>query len=253
MKYSFNALFFVLLLPFFSMAQTNYQRSIVVNLKGDTVHGFIDYRGWENSPTGISFKSEPSAKPIRLTPADTKNFSLDIGHLAEYVRYAGPITNNNININQIQAGRDTSVKLDTIFLKVLQKGKNLALLSYSDNIKTRYFISHGASDVPAELIYRVYNKTNFDPGESPTAYENIYKSQLYEAAVSANAMTPALKKEIQDANYSENDIIAIASKINGVSAEDPLKNNKPRHKVYIAIALVAAVFVLLINEFTDHP
>lgn len=250
MKYSFKALLFVLLVPFFSMGQANYQRGVVVNLKGDTVHGFIDYRGWENNPGSISFKPGVSARPVKLTASDTRYFSLDIGHLAEYVRYAGPISNDVININQIQTGRDTSFKPDTVFLKVLQKGTKLILLSYTDNIKTRFFISRSNADIPGELIYRIYNKSNVEPGENRTAYENTYKSQLYEAAVKAGVMTPALKKDIQTAGYSEADIIRLVSKINGISEKDVSKNNKPKHKIYIAIALAAAVIIFLANEFS---
>lgn len=250
MKYSYKALIIALFLPLFCMAQANYQPGVIVNSKGDTVHGFIDYRGWEYSPRNIYFKSDPTAHAMKMTASDIEYFGVNVGHLAEYVRYAGPISNDLTNINQMRIGRDTSFKLDTVFLKVLQKAKTLVLFSYTDNIKTRFFISHTEADIPEELTYRIYYKSNFEPGENRTAYENTYKSQLYVIGVKANVMTPALKKDIQATDYTEHDIISIASKINGISAEELSKNNKPKHKTYIAIIFAAIVIAYVIHDFS---
>jgi hypothetical protein len=44
MKFFYKVLLAVILLPAFSYAQSNYKPGYVVNLKGDTLRGFIDCR-----------------------------------------------------------------------------------------------------------------------------------------------------------------------------------------------------------------
>ncbi|GAC1306910.1 MAG: hypothetical protein NVSMB24_17910 [Mucilaginibacter sp.] len=227
MTHSFRVLFIAFLLPLFSIAQNSYRPAIIVNLKGDTIGGFINYSEWVNNPKSILFKDALSKSTVRLTPRDTRFFKVDVGHLAEYVRYAGPLTTDNPDFNHLREGRDSSSRMDTVFLKVLQKGPNLMLLSYSDNLKTRYFISRPPLDDPEELIYRIYYNSNVANGVDRTVYENTYKSQFYEAGVKANVMTADLKNYIQKADFNELNIINIAGKINGISKADISKTAQP--------------------------
>ena len=56
----FNKLvLFFLLFPFFTNAQSNYKPGYLVTIKGDTLHGLIDYRQWDNNPGAVAFKKEP--------------------------------------------------------------------------------------------------------------------------------------------------------------------------------------------------
>lgn len=254
MAHSYKALFIAWLLPLFSIAQNNYRPAIIVNLKGDTIGGFINYSEWVNNPKSVWFKNSLSENRVRLTPGDTRFFKVDAGRLAEYVRYAGPVTTDNPDLNHLQVGRDSSIRLDTVFLKVLQQGPNLVLLSYADNLKTRYFISDPSFDNLHELIYRIYYNSEVANGKDRTVYENTYKSQLYEAGVKANVMTPDLKNNIQKADFREIDIISITSKINGISSTDTSKNNKIRHKPFnkaLAILIAAAIVIVLISDFSN--
>ena len=71
----FSKLFFLtLLLPLFSMAQ-NYQPGAVVNLKGDTLYGFINYGDWDNMPKRISFKSAQNNAIVKFSAADIKYYN----------------------------------------------------------------------------------------------------------------------------------------------------------------------------------
>ena len=56
MKHFNKLLLSLFLLPFFSVAQSNYKPGYVVTSKGDTIHGFIDLQAWDSNPTAISFK-----------------------------------------------------------------------------------------------------------------------------------------------------------------------------------------------------
>ncbi|HWZ15632.1 MAG TPA: hypothetical protein VNW95_10375 [Mucilaginibacter sp.] len=254
MRNSYKLLFIVCLLPLFSIAQNNYRPAIIVNLKGDTLSGFINYIDWVNNPKSVWFKNALSENKVRLTPGDTRFFKVDAGQLAEYIRYAGPLTMDNPDLDHLQIGRDSSVRLDTVFLKVLQKGPKLVLLAYSDDLKTRYFISGPSLNDPKELIYRIYYNSNVANGLDRTVYENTYKSQFYEAGVKANVMTADLKNYIQKADFNEMNMINIASKINGISKADISKNSTARHSpVTKAIGIIAAlaVLIVLINDFSN--
>jgi len=252
MKHLNKVLLAFILFPLFSLAQNNYQPGVAVNLKGDTLRGFINYNDWENNPKSISFKYETTGNPVKFTANDIKYFSVAIGHLAEYVRYIGPVSTDVTDINKIQIGRDTSFAQDTVFLKVLQKGKNMLVFSYADNLKTRYFISGNFTEQPVELAYRIYYNSIEKSSGDRTSYDNTFKSQLYDAAIRSNTMSDALKNDIKTAEYREGDILNISGKINGISTKDVSANNrskmKPINKVLIIVGSIAIIFEL-INEF----
>jgi hypothetical protein len=253
MKYFSQFLSAILLLiaflafPFFSNAQSNDQPGVVVNLKGDTLHGFINYSDWENNPTSIIFKGTTGSAPQKFTPQDVSYFNVSIGRLVEYKAYTGTVSTDNTDTYRISIGKDSSYRQDTIFLKVIQKGKNLILFSYSDSEKIRFFITTNFSDQPAELAYRVY-WNNVVATDSRTEYDNSFKRQLYDVAARAGTLTPELKKDIQKADYKDNDLGVIASKINGGTADDFLKNRPSKAKhVALRIALFGILAIAIIK------
>jgi hypothetical protein len=247
-------LFVIFFLPFFSLAQANYQPGVIVNQKGDTLRGFIDFREWDKEPKEINFKPDTAAQPIKYSARQIRYFNVSVGYLAEYQQYCGRITTDETDINKLLIGRDTSVRIDTVFLKIIQRGKNLTLFSYGDNIKVRYYISEKPGDVPQELTYRVYYNSDDENGYSRTKYENVYQNQLYTTAVKANVMTDRFKLDISRASYTENSIVPIVSKINGFKVDDSSKTNRkktrPIYKIVAAVA-VLAIIIITINDFAS--
>jgi len=249
-------LLLILSLPGFLFAQANYQPGVTVDLKGDTIHGYINYREWESNPKSISFKTSANGAPVTLRAGDIRYFSVQVGHLAEYISYKGPISTDNTNttLNHISVGRDTSFVEEVVFLKVVHEGKNLVLLSYTDEQKVRFYIAANLNSLPSELVYRVYYNSIEENGRDRTVSENTYKGQLYDAAVKSGAMTGSLKDKIKNAGYAEDNIVEIASAINGISATDLTKNNPTKPKVVnktIAIIGGLAVLVGLVIEFAS--
>jgi hypothetical protein len=247
-------LIFLFFLPLFCLAQANYQPGVIVNLKGDTLHGFIDFREWDKEPTEIKFKSDTSAQPVEYTARQIQYFNVSVGYLAEYQRYGGRITMDETDINKLMIGRDTSYLIDTVFFKIIQRGKNLTLFSFSDNVKTRYYISEKPGDVPQELVYRIYYYSQDESGYSRTKYENVYQYQLYSAAVKANVATERFKLDISRASYEENSILPIVSKINGIDDNDSSRSNRkktrPIYKI-VAVIAVLAIIIVTINDFAS--
>jgi hypothetical protein len=232
-----------------------YQPGVVVKLNGDTLHGFIDYSEWAINPRSIYFKAGGNGAVVKFTVDDIKYFAASVGHLAEYEKYEGPISTDVTNIDHLNIGKDSTYKTDIVFLRVLQRGKNICLYAYSDNLKTRYYISENKGDKPVELVYRIYYHSGDDNGLNRTVYEYTYKGQLYDAAAKAGIMSVPLKKYISDADYKEEALLYIVSEINGISEADLSKSNPSKAKsshVALAIAGVAVIIVALIAEFSGH-
>ena len=256
MKIYHKLLLALFLLPLGAIAQANFQPGLIVNPKGDTIRGTIDFRDWENSPKSILFKSDASAAPQKLAGDQVKFFSVSVGHLEAFEGYMGPITTDNTDINHLSIGRDSSFKIDTIFLRVLQDGKRLKLLTYTDAQKTRFFMAESFSDQPVELTYRIYWNSEEANGKDRTSYETAFKGQLYDEAVKAGVMTPALKTYLSKAEYRVDDIVHVTSIINGISSSDVSKNNASKpNPARTAIIIIGAIAVAIwvIHDFaTAH-
>lgn len=217
MKHFYRVLLALFILPALSYAQSNYQQGNVVTLKGDTLHGYIDNKDWDSNPTAINFKSAITDKnPQKFTVNNISFFS--VGGLS-FKKYAGPISTDIININKLSEGRDTSFRIDTVFLQILQKGKNVAIYSYSDDVRTRFYIGEKPDYNPAELVYRIYYDNN-GTSDRRTVYENTYLKQLYSIANKYGVLDDDLESFIQKASYSKDDLMSIVSRINNISKSE---------------------------------
>jgi len=209
MKYFYTFLFSALLFPFFSYGQNNYKPGLVVTLKGDTIRGFIDYKEWENNPISITFKTTLTAAAQVYTSGEIGYFK--VGKSEAYQKYNGPISMDEINVNRISRGRDTTVKTATVFLKIEQDGQFITLYSYADNLKKRYFVSEKTNKEPFELIYRTYFNTELDNNQ--TINEQKYKGQLIYLSSKYNGNSDALKSIIENAGYGQ-ELVDVVAKIN---------------------------------------
>ena len=222
MNYLKTFLLLLVLLPINLMAQQFFP-GYAVSSKGDTSRGYIKYKRWDYNPRTIQFKADPNVKPTNLSVNDTKYFSIDIGYQLGFMRYTGSLSMDDINIDRISWQRDTTFKIDTVFLKVLRKG-NVSLFSFADALKTRYFISDSGSQ-PVELIYRLYKKNEQRGENSITINEDTYKQQLTALAEKYGKMDDRFRVELNNTGYSEATITASIDKINGFNGPDPAKGN----------------------------
>ncbi|MEO6849210.1 MAG: hypothetical protein ABI203_04305 [Mucilaginibacter sp.] len=211
----------LLLLPTLSFAQSNYKSGYVVNLKSDTLRGFINLKEWGHNPKNISFKRSLSDKAQELGLSDINYFELT-GYVG-YHAYKVSISLNAIDLASPPSLTDTIKLTDNVFLKILQSGKNVTLYSYRDDIKTRFYIKENNSDTPTELTYGVYQDPNSDA--KVVINKNTYKAQLAQLAFKYNPGDDKLIAQAQSAAYNEEDLIAVASKINGNSALKPISNS----------------------------
>jgi hypothetical protein len=211
MKHFYKLLLPALLLPFFSNAQSNYKPGYVVTAKGDTLKGSVDLREWENNPHNVYFKNQTGAE--NYTAKEISAFGISN---VTYDRYMGPISTDETNVSRLSTDRDTSYKQDTTFLKIIQRGANVTLFSYVDNLKSRYFIAENQNNRPYELIYRIYHTP--DRGVE-THNENVFVSQLYELAQKYNPASDELRLNIEKSQYNGPELKKITEKINKMTAD----------------------------------
>jgi hypothetical protein len=243
MKFFLQSALLLIILPASSYAQSNYQQGYVVTLKDDTLQGYIDNKDWDSNPTAINFKTAITDRnPQKFTVKNISFFS--VGGLS-FEKYTGPISTDITNINKLSEGRDTSFRIDTVFLQILQKGKNVAFYSYSDDIRTRFYIGEKPDYIPVELVYRIYYDNNGASG-SRTVNENTYLKQLFAMANKYRVLDDDLERVIQKANYLKDDLMSIVSRINDISKSEYEKSyvDHMQTDIYITAGL---------NIFTASP
>jgi len=215
-------------IPFILSAQKNFKPGYVVNLKGDTASGFIDYKEWDYSPTRIVFKpSDANADEREHTAKDLSFF--DITGNEAYRRFVVNISLHPVKLADI-SGRDTSWKTDTVFLKVIHAGKKVSLFSYTDWIKERFYILKEGQQQPTELIIREYLKD----GSLSLITENTYRGQLISLMNASGSYSEKLLQRISEATYEEDDLKKIILLMNGTGKKEQLEEKKLQRVYWFA-------------------
>ena len=213
MKYCYALLFLLIICPFLSSAQNNYKPGYVVTLKGDTVHGFVEYKNWGNNPEKINFKKEfQTIKAESYSKQDIMSFAAK-GY-PTYRLFAVAVSLAPVANNSLLKGIDTLYKTETVFLKEISVGINVTLYKYTDDIKERFYVAEH-NEEPIELIYRVY-LTNRDD-ESVSVTQRRYKQQLLNLATTYQPQDVRLKRDIEIADYSS-DLERIVTELNDSKA-----------------------------------
>ena len=215
MKNFYQALLAAFLLPLFSSAQSNYKSGYLVTLKGDTLHGFIDYREWNKNPKDIRFKEDLNSSNTEYYSIKNANAFAVTGQVY-YERYILSVSQDAVDIDKVSQNATGSFIMDTVFLRILNKGKYLNLYGYTDEIKPRFYLMEAGETQPQELIYHVY----YNPNESSSAqFVNRFRTQLQYSAQKYGAGISRIKGEISQSNYSQKELIKIVQEINGSSSQ----------------------------------
>ncbi len=228
-------LFTLLFLPLLTLAQSNYKSAYAVDMKGDTLRGYIDYKEWGHNPKTVSFKTTKTDKVRDLGLTDIKYFEID-GYVS-YCAYKVAISLNSVDISSPSATADTASETETVFLKTIQTGKNLTLYAYKDGLKERFYINDSGMNVPTELLYGIYQQAG---NADKVVSKNTFQPQLTAMALKYNAGSDKLLREIQQSAYREDDFAKIVAQINGnTQAQTALKQKRnPATRFFIGTALM---------------
>jgi hypothetical protein len=202
----YKILALLLFAPALCLAQKNFKSGYVVNLKGDTIRGLIDYREWDNNPAEINFKAD-GATSKTTTFSISNAIAFGVNGLETYQRFTVSVSRDGVSPADAVFVRDTAMHLETVFLRTLIKGDNVNLFSYADDVKGRYYFAE-KDNAPAELKYWIYKDG------SDIKYNKRYRAQLTYLAQKFKPGSPAILQAIAKAEYTENDIVNIIKTVN---------------------------------------
>lgn len=154
-----------------SFSQENYLPGTIINLKGDTLKGIIDYRNWEINPEYIHFKTETDNNPIIFTPLEIIEFSV------KDEIYAAAVIESEISpstTNILQEDHSLHIKIDTIFLQTIFQGTK-SLYFYNDKRGNENFYIK-QNEVFELLVHKKYRRKQ--EGETVIAENKKYIGQL---------------------------------------------------------------------------
>ncbi|HEY2581256.1 MAG TPA: hypothetical protein VGI43_05600 [Mucilaginibacter sp.] len=249
MKFFYKLLALTVFLPLFSLAQGNYKQGFVINLKGDTLKGYIDLREWGSNPTSINFKTSLDKSSLQKFAVNDISY-FEVTKITAYRQFITSISLDETNIQRVPDHRDTSSRMDNVFLKVEQRGKNVTLYSYTDDIKQRFYIYDTQVNRIAELTYRIYFVPN-DKNNVTTVSQDAYKQQLLLTAQKFDTYNDNIKTLLEEANYNGDDLRLVCRKINNTSdkEEEAGKIKKP----FVRFFADAAVGFNTINRTGTFP
>jgi hypothetical protein len=205
--YVLFATFFML--PGLLKAQSNYKPGYYINTRNDTVKGFIDQRERFDNPKVFYFKSDLSQPPKDITLADAK--AVVISGYNYFEKFTTSVSKGYITLSRLGNAIDSTYVIDTVFLRVIKKGKSISLYAYTDNVKTRYYVFDNFSDKITELKYFTY----LSDETKSTVNINSYRLQLLSIAGEYQGSNAKLSDRINTASYDENDLLKIVQLING--------------------------------------
>lgn len=137
-------------------AQENYLKGYIINLKGDSVHGFIDYSNFGMNPDNVIFKTGTDAQAKAYQPLDILEFGVN------NEIYEGGIIEVECSSRDMSNLNDRAglyIEIDTSFIKAIVKGKK-GLYVYEKGLFPNFYIKGDTSF--QLLVYKKYLKEGKD-------------------------------------------------------------------------------------------
>lgn len=232
-KYSLNymkrfLLSLLFLVPLLSSAQSNFQKGYVVTPSKEILHGYVDYKERGVNPKSFRFRSELKGETQVFTIQNSTAVVID--EMDAYRAFPVDITMSPVQISALSTGPDLSFRRDTVFLKVVQTGKNITLYAFKDNVKLRFYIQENDAAEPTELSRQLYLEDGNVMHSTDT-----YRRQVMAALRKFNpAKEYMLSKFLK---YDETDLVAATALIND---QDLVKSKYPSFRFFAGLGLSAA-------------
>jgi hypothetical protein len=174
-------------------AQKNFVPGYVITNSGDTVRGRINYQGWTHNPRSIQFQLAEGAETRDYTVNNLRSFEVtgkDNYRSAVVQRSTKPI-----DISQLKVGYSDTVLTDTVFLRLVVKGKwNLFELNVNKSI---FYLQ--VDDGPIEELRYVVDLQESNQYFSERYY---FRNQINGKLFTAGA-DKKLSRSVVSLNYNE--------------------------------------------------
>jgi hypothetical protein len=206
-------LLLLFLVPALLQAQSNYQKGYVVTNNQDTLHGFINYHEKSNNASTLQFKRTLDSKAESYDLNTAKAYS--IAGIESYERYIVSLSQGSNGLSRLAYGPDTTSVRNTVFLKVIQTGKNVSFYSFTDDIKTRFYLLDKGEKEPEELISSVYLLN----GSGKTKVIDRYRRQMVASMMKHLVYSASDERRLGSLAYTSSALLREVSKINGQEVE----------------------------------
>jgi len=176
--------------------QKNFDRGYVINLQGDTLNGYINYKDWTAAPKQIVFRESLSGADIVYTALSIRSFLVDEKF------YAGAIVQADrtpVRISELSYSPEYNFVADTVFLEGLMVGEK-SLFYYRDKDGLDHFYIQKDGDYIL-LLFKKYLKDS--PAQNinrAVVTDNAYISQL----INYLDQCPDFHARITKTNYTLN-------------------------------------------------
>jgi len=196
----------------YSDAQKNLQPGFVILPEGDTLHGFIDHKEWHKNPSTISFRTTADGQEKAYSKKDIVYF--EIHGKESYKLFRVRISMDTRVLAYIPEKKDTTNRVEAVFLRTVFTGNKITLFSFNDESKLRWYIKEVTRDTPEELLNSAYRNG------SMIFNEREYRQQLRRLSAAYLPHDSDIIPLINKASYEKKTILKICEKIDGPDSDD---------------------------------
>ena len=134
-----------------SFSQENFIPGYIIELEGDTAHGFIDFKNWKINPDHIFFKKNPDTDKTEFSAVQIRGFCVN-GEIYESAIVETEISPANKNFLQYDAA--LYFRTDTVFLQAIFIGPKSLYFYLTRDKKEQFYIKEDSNYTL--LIYKRY-------------------------------------------------------------------------------------------------
>jgi hypothetical protein len=236
-----SLLYLLMALPCLCAAQSNFQNGYLVKNSGDTLRGLIDYKEILLNPVSVIFKDTKESSPQEFLIKDVEAYTID--NQVSYKRFLVDLTMSQIELRRLHIGVDKSTKKDSLWLQVLQEGKNVTLYYYRDSLKPRFYLKENDAQVPVELVVQMYLNPK---ANTVVLTDNRYVNQLTNALEKYRPEFKIKENQVSGLRYNKKELLDFVSIINDQKVEKP---KLPSSRFFIGAGLIASQSSLYYPEF----
>lgn len=236
---NFRLLFLLLLLPSLSFAQNTFQPGYYIENDGTRKEGLIYNIGWKNNPVDFEFKAADDAPKEKKNVRDIKEFAVG-GY--EFKRYTVEIERSSKILSQLSPSKDPQWTTETIFLKLLVKGK-AELYAYDEGNILKFFYRTTGDPTPQQLLYIQYK------ADEKVAHNNKFRGQLFGIMKDSNKPSGSFK----NIRYEQDELVNLFMEYNG--SKDTYSENMAdqQNKIQFALKVTPGMFLTSLSTSFTEP
>lgn len=195
-------------LPLMVAAQKNLTNGTLTDKSGQEINIKIESQKWTLNPETISiYNVDNSLKEVATVNNTSK---LSIGAEQTFETAIINKSMDKVKYPNLPKYLDSTFIKDTVFLDAIVIGKRLNLYSYTDTLKTRFYIKPQGGEYK-ELVYRNFYSAAID---FKVETQNIFQDQLKELLNADEINNVELVSKINNAKYTVKEIKEIVSLLN---------------------------------------